>query len=215
MRTRLVFQALLVFLLILPVSHVQSQIEFGLKAGLSSYDVAGKGFFVQTGDKKLNWNLDNARYGHHFGVYGRFRLLAVYLEPALMFHSNSMTYTIQEYADNQLIGQTIRHATYRQLDIPVLAGLKFGFFRMQAGPVGHFFINDLSDLSNTSGYGEKLDNSTLSWLGGVGLDIWRIRLDLNYEGGLYRFGEYVNIGGQSVEFSEKPARVLLTVGFKL
>jgi hypothetical protein len=192
-----------------------SQIEFGLKAGLSSYDLAGKGFSTTVGDKEIIWDLENARYGHHFGLYGRFRILAVYLEPALMFHSNSMTYSIQEYSNQQLIGKTVRQATYRQLDIPVLAGLKFGFFRMQAGPVGHFFINNLSDLTQTSTYAEKLDNSTLSWLAGVGLDIWRLRVDLNYEGGLHRFGENVTFAGQTVSFSEKPSRLLLTLGFRL
>jgi len=206
---------IVLFLLVLHSSNGFSQIEFGLKAGMSSYELAGNTLSVIQGNQRLDWTVKNSRYGHHFGVYSRLKLLAVYFEPALMFHTNTMTYTLEEYSNQQQISKTIRNATYRHLDIPAILGLKVGFFRLQTGPVGHFFINDLSDLTETSEYGKKLDDATISWMAGAGIDLWRLRLDVNYEGPMHVFGESISLAGQTVEFSKNPGRILLTLGFKL
>ncbi len=203
------------FLLILHSQSGISQFEFGLKAGMSSYELANNTLSVVQGNERLDWTIKTARYGHHFGVYSRVKILALYFEPALMFHTNAMTYTLEEYSNQQQISKTIRNATYRHLDIPAILGLKMGFFRLQTGAVGHFFINELSDLTETSGYSKKLDDATISWLAGAGIDVWRLRLDVNYEGPMHVFGESISVAGQTLEFSKNPGRILLTLGFKL
>lgn len=188
------------------------QIEFGLKAGISSYDLAKDGFLVQNGNNTLEWNIQNAGYGHHLGIYTRLSLLGVYVEPALLFNSNTVTYNITEYGEAGTFN-IIKNEKYNHLDIPVMAGFKLGFLRFQGGVVGHLFINSISDVVDIQGYEQRFKAATYGWQAGAGIDFWKLRLDLNYEGNLDKFGDHINVGGNNYAFSDAPGRMLLTLGY--
>ena len=190
-----------------------AQIEFGIKAGLSSYDLANEGFLINDGDKQVEWNISNAGYGHHFGIYTRLSLLGVYLEPALLFNSNRVTYDITEYSESGVFTK-VKNEKYDQLDIPVMAGIKLGVLRFQGGVVGHLFINNISDVVDFKGYDQRFKTGSYGWQAGVGLDIWKLRMDLNFEGNLDKFGDHITINGQDYAFEDRPSRLLLTLGYK-
>ena len=59
---------------------VQAQIEFGIKAGVSPYDLAEKGIFTTNGTQNIDWHIADAGYGHHFGIYTRLSALGLFLE---------------------------------------------------------------------------------------------------------------------------------------
>ncbi|MBK9254130.1 MAG: outer membrane beta-barrel protein [Saprospiraceae bacterium] len=189
------------------------QIEFGMKGGLSSYDLAKEGLLYIGKDQNLAFNIQNAGYGHHFGLYTRLSAFGLYLEPSLLFNSNTVTYAITEYSEPGVIDK-IRSETYNYLDIPVLAGFKVGLLRFHGGVVGHLFINSISDLADLSGYDQKFKSATYGWQAGGGIDIWRLRLEVNYEGNLTKFGDHINIGGTPLSFADRPSRVIMSVGFR-
>lgn len=193
--------------------QVQAQVQFGVKAGISSYDLAKDGIFINTGDQHIKWNVANAGYGHHFGVYTRLTLLGVYLEPALLFNSNTVTYNIETYGESGVFN-TIKNEKYNHVDIPVLAGIKAGVLRFQGGVVGHLFVNSISDVVDIKGYDQRFKTATYGWQGGMGVDVWKLRLDLLYEGNFDRFGDHITIAGHPYAFSDKPSRLLLTLGYK-
>jgi hypothetical protein len=201
----------LIFLLFSVCSF--GQIEFGIKAGLSSYDLANEGFLINNGDKQVEWNISNAGYGHHFGIYTRLSLLGVYLEPALLFNSNRVSYDITEYSESGVFTK-VKNEKYNQLDIPVMAGIKLGVLRFQGGVVGHLFINSISDVVDFKGYDQRFKTGSYGWQAGVGLDIWKLRMDLNFEGNLDKFGDHITINGQDYAFEDRPSRLLLTLGYK-
>lgn len=201
----------LIFLLFSVASF--AQIEFGIKAGLSSYDLANEGFLINDGDKQVEWNISNAGYGHHFGIYTRLSLLGVYLEPSLLFNSNRVTYDITEYSESGVFTK-VKNEKYNQLDIPVMAGIKLGVLRFQGGVVGHLFINSISDVVDFKGYDQRFKTGSYGWQAGVGLDIWKLRMDLNFEGNLDKFGDHITINGQDYAFEDRPSRLLLTLGYK-
>ena len=190
-----------------------AQIEFGIKAGLSSYDLANESFLVNSGGNKVEWNIKNAGYGHHFGIYTRLTLLGLYLEPAILFNSNRITYDIKEYGESGAFTK-IKNEKYNQLDIPIMAGIKLGVLRFQGGVVGHLFINSITDVVDYKGYDQRFRTGSYGWQAGVGLDIWKLRMDLNFEGNLDKFGDHVTINGQEYAFADTPSRLLLTMGFK-
>ena len=201
----------LIFLLFSVASF--AQIEFGIKAGLSSYDLANEGFLINDGGKQVEWNISNAGYGHHFGIYTRLSLLGVYLEPALLFNSNRVSYDITEYSESGVFS-TIKNEKYNTMDIPVLAGFKLGVLRFQGGVVGHLFINSISDAVDIKGYNQRFKTATYGWQAGTGLDIWKLRLDLLFEGNFDNFGDHISIGGYDYAFAETPSRLMLTLGYK-
>jgi hypothetical protein len=189
------------------------QIEFGVKAGLSSYDLAKDGIFIKNGNENIEWNVDNAGYGHHFGIYTRLSLLGVFIEPAFLFNSNTVNYNIKTYGESGVFN-TVKSETYNHMDIPVLAGFKLGVLRFQGGPVGHLFINSVSDVVDIKGYEQRFKNASYGWQAGAGVDVWKLRFDLLYEGNLDKFGDHITIGGNNYTFANSPSRLMLTMGYK-
>lgn len=201
------------FLTILLIQDAKGQIEFGIKAGLSSYDLAEDGIVINNGTNRIEWNISNAGYGHHFGIYTRLSALGLYIEPALLFNSNTVSYDIKTYGESGII-QTLKNEKYNTLDVPVLAGIKLGILRFQGGVVGHLFINSISDVVDIKGYEQRFKGATYGWQGGTGLDIWKLRFDLLIEGNFNHFGDHISLGGVNYAFADTPNRLLLTVGYK-
>ncbi|MBK8624979.1 MAG: outer membrane beta-barrel protein [Saprospiraceae bacterium] len=200
-------------LTILSLSDAFAQIEFGIKAGLSSYDLANEGIIINNGDQNIKWNISNAGYGHHFGLYTRLSALGLYLEPALLFNSNKVSYDITTYGETGVFS-IIKNEKYNTMDIPVLAGFKIGVLRFQGGVVGHLFINSISDAVDIKGYEQRFKTATYGWQAGTGVDIWKLRLDLLFEGNFDNFGDHITIGGHDYAFAETPSRLMLTLGYK-
>jgi len=194
-------------------TSVQSQIEFGLKAGLSSYDLAKDGIFISDGNQNIEWNVKNAGYGHHFGIYTRLSVLGLFIEPALLFNSNTVTYDITTYGESGVFN-TVKNEKYNHMDIPVIAGFKLGVLRFQGGVVGHLFINSISDVVDIKGYDQRFKSASYGWQAGTGLDMWKLRLDLIFEGNFNKFGDQINIGGHNYAFADTPSRLMLTLGYK-
>lgn len=194
-------------------TSVQSQIEFGLKAGLSSYDLAKDGIFISDGNQNIEWNVKNAGYGHHFGIYTRLSVLGLFIEPALLFNSNTVTYDITTYGESGVFN-TVKNEKYNHMDIPVIAGFKLGVLRFQGGVVGHLFINSISDVVDIKGYDQRFKSASYGWQAGTGLDMWKLRLDLMFEGNFNKFGDQINIGGHNYAFADTPSRLMLTLGYK-
>ena len=192
---------------------VQAQIEFGIKAGVSSYDLAEKGIFTTNGTQNIDWHIADAGYGHHFGIYTRLSALGLFLEPSLLFNSNKVTYDITTYGESGVIN-TIRNEKYNTMDIPVLAGFKVGVLRFQGGVVGHLFIYSISDAVDIKGYEQRFKSATYGWQAGTGVDLWKLRLDLLFEGNFDKFGDHITVGGHDYAFADTPSRLLLTLGFK-
>ena len=191
----------------------QSQIEFGIKAGLSSYDLAKDGILISDGNQNIEWNVNNAGYGHHFGIYTRLSALGIFLEPSLLFNSNTVSYDITTYGESGVF-KTIKNEKYNHMDIPVIAGFKIGVLRFQGGVVGHLFINSISDVVDINGYQQRFKNATYGWQAGTGLDLWKLRLDLMFEGNFDKFGDHITVGGHDYAFANTPSRLMLTLGYK-
>jgi|JI7StandDraft_1071085.scaffolds.fasta_scaffold11975_5 hypothetical protein len=196
---------------IFAISH--AQIEFGIKAGLSSYDLANEGILITTGDQDIKWNIADAGYGHHFGVYTRLSALGLFLEPAILFNSNKVSYEISTYSEAGVFN-TIKNEKYNTMDIPVIAGIKLGALRFQGGVVGHIFINSISDVVDIKGYDQRFKGATYGWQAGTGVDLWKLRLDLMFEGNFDKFGDHITIGGYNYAFADTPSRLMLTLGYK-
>lgn len=203
----------LVLLSVLSVSYsAYSQIEFGVKAGLSSYDLADKYLKWQNKDSNVSDNIQDASYGYHFGAYTRLKFLGLYIEPAVLFNSNTVSYKIDEVSTEVL--DKIGKERYQNLNIPVLMGFKLWMIRVHGGPVAHIFINSSSELTKINGYMDKFKDATFGYQFGVGTDIGRLRLDINYEGNFSNWGKNMEIGGVSYNFDDKPARIVASVGMK-
>jgi len=189
------------------------QIEVGIKGGLSSLDLISDGIEVKNGLNNLKIDFKDASYGHHLGLYARVSFLGLYVEPSVLFNSNKVNYQLTEYSEGQVITKLFNEK-YHSLDLPVMVGIKAGLFRLYGGPVAHLHLSSTSDLTNFSSYNQKFKDASYGYQAGFGFDIWKLRLDVAYEGNLTAFGDHINIDGQSYNFGQSASRVLGTVGYK-
>lgn len=188
---------------------ISAQIRYGIRAGMSSTNL-GKESIEANGVKVA---IKDADYGYHIGLFARGRLSEnLYIQPEVAFNSNTVNFRVNDIADG-LVDKVLSEK-YQNLDIPLMFGYKLGPLRVEAGPVGHVYIASQSELDDEIGsYEKKFNDFNLGYQAGVGLDIWKILLDLRYEGNFTRFGEHMRIAGQDVRFSDRLSRWLLTVGF--
>lgn len=190
-----------------------SQLKFGLKVGGSTTSIDPKEFKVGNvgnGIDSLGVALKDANYGIHGGLMIRAKIGNFLIQPEILFNSSSVDYRVTEL--NNLTEQ-IKEEKFQYLDIPILLGYKLGPLRLMAGPEGHIFINNSSELTDFANYDDKFKSMTLSWLAGIGLDIWSLALDVRYEGGLQRFGDHIRFGNQQFDFADRPSRWTFSAGF--
>lgn len=176
-------------------------IAFGPRFGLLSSDMNLKDNVaqVQEGD---------AEFGYQFGVFFRFNLLGLYLQPEVLFTDTQSSLTVNNSGnvENVKLG-------FNKIDIPVMIGYKLGPLRLNAGPSFSFLTS--AEQEGLTGVAQDVKDNyedfTLGYQAGVGLDLLRFLIDLKYEGSLSTFGD--SIGGFQTD--QRQSQLVLGIGFKL
>lgn len=189
-------------------SHAQF-FQLGIRGGLSSYNVRYQDF-----TNINNFSLEsNSKTGVHLGFYSRVQLAGFYVQPELLYNRTGSSITTT--APNGV--STVSDLTFQRIDVPVLAGKRFfRLFRTNAGPVFSSLVRaELEENKVSSNISTAYRNSTVGFQIGAGLDIWKLVIDLKYEGSLGKFGESINAGGQSFATDARPSQWLIAVGYRV
>lgn len=204
----------LIVIAIFLCNSISAQFEMGVKFGINSTQLASDSIdFVTTNQDQIKLAIQDSDYGVHIGLYMRFSLAGLYIEPAGFVNSSKVTYKLSEIQDSEII-TSLKNESFTSFDIPVLVGYKIGFFRIQGGGVAHLVIDTVSDLIDIKGYEGKFKTATYGYQAGIGLDAWKIRIDLNYEGNLSKFGDHITIDDTPYSFNNSAARFILNAGFR-
>lgn len=192
-----------------------AQVRFGFGVGMSTTDVSPSDLLVTdaSGTESLLMKLESANFGLHGGLTLRVPIKKFFIQPSVYFNSSSADFRVEDIQSGG--GEKLLREKYQHLDVPILMGFKFGPLRLQAGPVGHVFLNCQSELDQIEAYEKKFDDFTFGWQGGLGLDIWKFYLDINYEGNFSRFGDHINLFGKQFDFDDNPSRFVATLGILL
>ncbi len=189
---------------------LQAQVKFGIRGGLSTTQLNEEKISLSNGGlETLGLAIKDADYGVHLGVFLQGKIGAFVIQPEVLFNSSSVNFRVD--GSGQSFDQVFKEK-YQFIDIPVLLGAKFGPLRLNAGPVGHIFVNSSSDLLQFDQYKQHFETLTLGWQGGIGLDIWSLLIDLRYEGNFNKFGDHIQFGGNQYQFSQTPGRFIASVG---
>ncbi|MBK8883332.1 MAG: outer membrane beta-barrel protein [Bacteroidales bacterium] len=195
---------LLGFVIIL-TAPVFSQIKFGIKAGGETTTVPS----YQLGNGAATINaLKDASWGYHAGIFLRFGLGPVYLQPEAVFASTSFDYNVTTVNMTAL-----RTQKFNRISIPVLLGLKLGPLRINAGPAASVMIGSPSALINDPDFENMYRRTVYGYQAGLGIDLGPLTLDVRYAGSLgEKYGNSVNIGGQTFKLDYGQSSLLLSVG---
>jgi len=197
----------------LAFQSLQAQFKMGVKGGLSTMDVVPGELILSNSDavRDLGISVSEANYGMHLGFFMQAKVGNFFIQPEVLFNSNTVEYKVQDFRGGNTI-ELIKSESFQKLDLPLMMGLKYGPLRLQGGPVAHVHINSRSELFDIDGYGQKFDEMTWGYQAGVGLDLWKLMIDLRYEGNFQKFGDHITFFDQDFNFDNSPGRFVASVG---
>jgi hypothetical protein len=206
-----IFVIILILLVAIPGF---SQIKFGIMAGVSTPDLKLTDLKTLTSGN-TTYTVDalkKANYGFHAGVFVRFSMMGVYLQPELLFTSRTNEYQVTDLS-NPLNAITTKQQ-FNRLDLPIMLGVRLGPLRINAGPSARLLINSPKDLITDPDFKSMYNNLTFGYQAGLGVDfLKRITVDLRYEGSLTRYQTRIDqAGGTSIKLDDRPNAFLLSVG---
>ena len=198
---------------ILSLQLANAQFKIGVKGGLSTMDVPSNELIIKNKDdiKQLGVSVQDANYGVHLGLFMQAQIGKFFIQPEALFNSNSVNYSLTDFTDAHVVSK-LKKESYQNLDLPIMVGAKFGPLRLQGGPVGHLHINSKSELFDIDGYSQKFDNMTWGYQAGIGLDLWKVIIDLKYEGSFQKYGDHMVFDGKSYSFDDNPGRFIASIG---
>lgn len=200
---------------------------------------------------KLSYDKADIKSGfaNHFtaGLFGRVTIGRVYVQPEVLYFKTSNVFdaTVTGVESDNLFnlptGANL-NLTLNQmnLQVPILIGfniidLDLITLRAQVGPTANFVLKSQTlydktytiggqhvELENTTS-DENFDPKTIAWglQAGLGVDVWRLTLDVNYNFGLSKMFKNLNNTalGETFDFSNidntKQNMFMVTVGIKL
>lgn len=202
-------------LLILTAFTSSAQIRPGIKFGVSTPHVNPEPFIVtdQQNVDVYRVSVKNARYGVHAGLFIQMQAGSFFIQPELLYNSTGVVYQIDSLnAPGSLVHEF--RDTYRSLDFPLLVGLKAGAVRLGGGPVGHISFRDEGGFNNYQNeYNAIVEDLRWGWQAGIGLDFWKLHVDIRYEGNFAKLGDHITFFGNEYDFDTNNNRIIASLGF--
>jgi hypothetical protein len=185
--------------------------NYGIKAGigfskLKMDDITG----IDNGSEVYDLITGESVTGYHVGLQTQIKIAMVVIKPELYFNAGGGT--LEQIVEN---GATeVLNVKFSRIDVPILAGVKLGPIRINAGPVGSFVISETTDLTQIEPDFELFTNSmTWGFQAGLGLDVSKLSIDARYEGSLSKLGETFSVGSADFPLDARPSQWIISVGF--
>lgn len=163
----------------------------------------------------------NSKTGTSFGIYTRFGK-NLFIQPELLYSTKASSFSIIRTGDNgQSATQTI-NTKITSFDVPILLGLKGGPFRIIAGPVISFRINNGQGWQNalkqyTSGsLNDAWAKAYYGYQIGGGIDFGKLGIDVRHEGSISDITT-IDLGpaGSTQAFNQKIKSWQITLAYRL
>ena len=196
---------------------VTAQVRLGLRAGVSLSAAAPDARMFSFDARDFRLSVEDVAAGLHVGLFAQASLGERFaLQPELLFHATRTDYLLEELLGASTV-ETVRAERIGTVEMPILLAYRWGPLRLQAGPVGRARVAESSELSGVANYRPDpgADAIRFGYQAGLGLDVWRLLLDIKYDGRFAAQGASVDIGGQQLAFSRRASRTYFTIGYAL
>jgi hypothetical protein len=208
----------LIFILVLAISSsIHAQLKFGAKAGVTSTSINAD----QTIENISGENYDALEIqgkeatinGFQAGFFGRVSLASLYIQPEVLFSTSTTEVQIKEIDQGTVVDEVTEEQQFNKIDVPLMAGWKFGPARIQFGPVASIVLSNESAIEAATNYEEEFNKATWGYQVGAGLDLFStLTLDIKYEGSLSKFGDGIVVGNTKREFDSRPNQFIFSLG---
>lgn len=208
---------LFVALFMATVANAQiSPITFGPKVGYQTTKLSLKEDAIKS-DFKGNMT---------FGLFGRLTIKKFVLQPEVLFFKSGKVFETSLLDKNGSVINPKISINQMNMAVPVFIGYQFidiPLLKMRAnvGPVFYFALGKAEYSKDGESVKPEIDSSENMTLGGavnLGIDIWKLTLDVNYSLGLTNvFDGNVKVAGQEFTTGNNTKQNIFTVtlGFKI
>jgi opacity protein-like surface antigen len=203
----------LVILAVLIAIPVFSEVNWGIKAGVSTTSISMKDAVSLTGQAGTYTvqALKNANFGYHGGLFLRLSFLGIYIQPEVLFASTENKYNVTNpgvTAPKEVLQKL------NNLSIPLMIGVKLGPVRINAGPAASLALTTPKELISDTNLTDLYKRTSFGFHAGLGVDILKkLTLDLRYEGSLQKYQNQIeNLTGAKVSLDNRPNAFLFSIG---
>jgi hypothetical protein len=202
----------IITLLLVLATVAQAQLfKLGIRGGVSSSTVKVNDEIIIPSGSNYSLESCDPLVGFHVGLVSRITIKKLFIQPELLFSSSGGQVKVSDLTNKT---STIREQKFNRVDIPVLAGVKTGLLRLEAGPVASFTLSEKSDLFETSGYKEDFKKATIGYQAGIGFDLFKkLAFDLKYEGSLSKLGNGLTVGTTTYPYDTRTSQWIVSLGF--
>ena len=199
---------IIIILAVVLAAPLFSQVQFGLKAGVSTDFTFTSLDLSQASVDVVLEKAKSAEWGFQGGAFMRASFAGLYVQPELLLATATNSLTYSGVVDGQPVDELLEQK-FTKVNIPVLVGFKLAFLRVNAGPAASILINDPGELVDGATY----KKATFGYQAGLGLDLFKkMTIDLRYEGNLNQFVDEITIGGQNFVLDDRTGSLLVQVG---
>jgi hypothetical protein len=185
-----------------------AQLKFGIRGGINSAYVKPQEF--TNTDYLLEYKSGDV--GFHFGGMAQLKIGSLVLQPEILFSTAKTDIKLTDLNGSSAT-EEVGKQKFNKLDVPIIAGVKLGPIKLQAGPIATVQLNSKSDLLEENGIKQAYKGATIGYQAGIGLELTSLLIDLKYEGNLSQFGDGMKIGGQTFNFDQRMSQLILSLGF--
>lgn len=160
-------------ILILAASGASAQFHMGLKAGGNTVGMTLKEFSPNATFEEAT--APDRRWGYHAGIFAYIGGSGFFVQPEVLY--TDLNNTVKATASGANQSQQNYQLNYQRVDAPVLIGTTFGPVRIMGG--GVYSLNLPEDNGPLA---DNLENGTLGYQVGAGLELGKVFIDFRFEG---------------------------------
>ncbi|WBL21577.1 outer membrane beta-barrel protein [Zunongwangia sp. HRR-M8] len=176
--------------------------EFGIKGGLNYGSTGDINGFDEAREDFPDLKNGESKAGYHFGVFGKFGISGVFIQPELIYTKLTTDYGAFDYDLNKI-------------DLPVLLGVDIlGPLNVKAGPSFQYITNN--EIENgTFKIGNVDKDITVGYQLGAGLNLGNLGIDVRYEGAFTDNTAFSETAEENFSIDSRPSQWILSLSIAL
>lgn len=207
------YQKFLYLLLVFFASKATSQVSLGLKGGASMIlaHVDPIQLFDETQSPDYTIALKSPGLGWNGGAFLQIKAGNFFIQPEAIYSFHISKYELTNHPATSTPAQI--KESIQQMDFLMLTGFTASVLRIGVGPVLHMDLKSQPGFSDVLDFSESIEKFRWGLQAGIGLDLWKVHIDVRYETNFDNLGSHFRYKGEQVDFGIKENRILASLGF--
>lgn len=206
-----------VLILVLSGSSVAySQIQLGLKAAYSLSFSRSTFLLFEDENDFLNYEIifRDEDIRPVYGLISYYEQEKVFVQLEALYKQSRLSFTAIDWSTPEFETFNETKVTHF-IVIPTLAGYRIANFKLGAGPVFSFIAQENEIFAEIQEFSERRRNLEIGVSANVGVKLYRLHIDANYEYHFNRVADYILFDRAQAGFAQSPGFFTLGISYLL